>query len=607
MKKAQSNNLIIMFVSIVVIALLFIWIFGYQKGSLAKFFGIFKHSNNTIEGFDQDKKCDVETNNYRYVMKPILSDTENIIYYETCDFNDLQKSYEGILNGTINNITDSTGTEVTIDKSNIKVEVYNNDNNADLLLSIDFNDIANEPSNIYSLYYISTNIMKENENEIKKMVKAILDSNDINYNTINVYHNKPSGFTNIEKFNDQTIFNIFIKYNDWEVSGSYNAQILFNTNITNEVLTSIFNIVTAYLFELDNTIINIRTTNLFDSATSSNIEYTPTNIPKSVSDLVNAATVTNIENIIAGITTTTAASEGTTTTSATASSGGTTTTSAVASGGTTTTSADASGGTTTTAAASSGGTTTTSAVASGGTTTTAAASSGGTTTTSAVASEGTTTTASGGTTTTTTVASGGTTTTDPGDATTEAERQQEILDQLAQLYNNDSELSQEMIDAVKTLPPNRRETICRDYCNYMTTTNTDFCDSVECENDSPYSIQSQLAAATDSRYDYAQADGIYSLLDPKNGSLEDYLQSGIYKHMFEDGSDQRIPHFVNQMPNRASSTNIIQKDTEGVSNIFAPNIFVMPKRNGEGYASYIANDPNDPSYRDFINNLVSNY
>ena len=200
-----------------------------------------------------------------------------------------------------------------------------------------------------------------------------------------------------------------------------------------------------------------------------------------------------------------------------------------------------------------------------------------------------------------------TTTTIPDDPTTEAERQQEILDQLAQLYNNDSELSQEMMDAVKTLPLNRRESICRDYCNYITTTNTNFCESVECSNNKPNSIQNQMLNDKYSTTEYAEVNSVYSLLDPKDGTFEDYLQSGIYKHMFEDGNDQRIPHFVNHKPSRARSTNIIQKDTEGVSNIFAPNIYLLPKRNGSGYASYIANDPNDPAYRDFINNLVSNY
>ena len=160
MKKAQSNNLIIMFISIVVIALLFMWIFGYQQGSLNNFFGIFNHGNTT-EGFEQNKKCDVETNDYRYVMKPIISDDENVVYYETCDFNDLQTSYEGILNRTITTITINGDSVVTLDTSNLKIDVYENKVNGELLKSINFNEIENESGGIFSLYYIGENNVSE--------------------------------------------------------------------------------------------------------------------------------------------------------------------------------------------------------------------------------------------------------------------------------------------------------------------------------------------------------------------------------------------------------------------------------------------------------------
>jgi hypothetical protein len=587
MKKAQSNNLIIMFVSIVVIALLFIWIFGYQQGSLAKFFGLFKPSNTIVETF-------LDTETYISNVLNVMLESVKSVYYiqnynvkevieiETKPFTvHLTKNTELKKHKVLTNIDTKNENKVLIIiflKNISKQKTYRAN------IVIEFNKAYKMPLSDYKTLLYG--------NIIAKIIKYLLS---VEYVASNEY----------------VIDNETVDITD----------ILNSANIDSEKLKQLSTITTQPV-TTETTITTLPVPNIIDETTTT-----------------EATTTTTVAS--GGTTTTTTASGGTTTT--TAASGGTTTTIA-ASGGTTTTEA------TTTTTASSVGTTTTIA-ASGGTTTTEAtttttASSVGTTTTTLPTStmidettttlpvpnivDETTTTTTLPTstmideTTTTTLPTSTmidettttlpvpnivdeTTTTIPDDPTTEAERQQEILDQLAQLYNNDSELSQEMMDAVKTLPPNRREAICRDYCNFITTTNTGFCETVECSNANEYSIQSQIINEELPNNEYAPASGLYSLLDSGDGTLEDYLQSGIYKHMFEDGNDQRIPHFVNHKPNRASSTNIIQKDTEGVSNIFAPNIYIIPKRNGGGYSSYIANDPNDPSYRDFINNLVSNY
>jgi hypothetical protein len=606
MPKAQRNNLTILFISIVVIALLFMYIFGYQEGSLAKFFGFFKYDsgeNNNLEGFQQDKKCNVESNNYRYVMKPITSESEGVVYYETCDFKDFQSSYEGILGGSITKITDTNGNEVTLNKGNIKIEVYENKENGNLLKSIDFNDIENEQGGIISLFYISTNVMRARENEIKNKINAILDENEIVYNSLNVFFNKPTS----SNFADVSNLEIIIKYENWENDGTYTAQITFSPNITIEDAKNIFNKVSAYLFRVDNEIVNISTTSVTDTDGSFGIDYTAASVPSAVSNLVVSNTLTQITNVINSVstttTTTTTGSENIVTGTETATSGSTTTTTGSGSENVVTGSETATSGSTTTTG-SENVVTGTETATSGSTTTTG--SENVVTGTETATSGSTTTTGSGSVISTTSTGTIPTTNNVPME-TEEAERQQEILDRLAQLYNNDSELSQEMIETVKTLPPQKRESICRDYCNYITATNAGFCEAVECANNDEYSIQSQIVDGELPDTGYAAANGIYSLLDADKGTMEDYLQSGSYKYMFEDGYDQRIPHFVNRRPNRASTTNIIQKDTEGVSNIFAPNIFVLPKKNGNGYASYMMNDPNDPSYMNFINSLVEQY
>jgi hypothetical protein len=263
----------------------------------------------------------------------------------------------------------------------------------------------------------------------------------------------------------------------------------------------------------------------------------------------------------------------------------------------------------------------TSTTASGATSTTA---SGATSTT---ASGATSTTVSGATSTT---ASGATSTTSSamptlapteatvqtstasGSDTEDIEYQQQILNRLAELYNGESELSQELKDAVKILPMNIRNNICRDYCSTISNTNSQFCSDTGCsttgignEIDGVNSVTGSGNPETD--LGYSSVSDPYSLLDMEGGSMSDYLSTGIYRNMFEQGELQNLG-----LPERKrasgkfSQTNIIQKDTEGVSNIFAPNIYILPKKDGS-YASYVAQDPNDPSYRQFVNDLVNNY
>jgi hypothetical protein len=200
----------------------------------------------------------------------------------------------------------------------------------------------------------------------------------------------------------------------------------------------------------------------------------------------------------------------------------------------------------------------------------------------------------------------------PNPETETEEFQREVLNRLSELYNDNSELFPELREAVRKLPLNIRNNICRDYCSVSTTNNAKFCNDVGCSGMSGLSNDALglLNSLTNDRsLDYANVNDAYSLLDMDNGTMSRYLSTGMYRNMFDDGNMQSmcIPDSRRIQPkSKFAQTNIIQKDTDGVSNIFAPNIYVLPKRDGS-YATYMANDPNDPAYRDFINNLITNY
>lgn len=200
----------------------------------------------------------------------------------------------------------------------------------------------------------------------------------------------------------------------------------------------------------------------------------------------------------------------------------------------------------------------------------------------------------------------------PNPETETVEFQREVLNRLSELYNDNSELFPELREAVRKLPLNIRNNICRDYCSVSTTNNAKFCNDVGCSGMSGLSNDAlglMDSLTNDRSLDYSNVNDAYSLLDMDNGTMSRYLSTGMYRNMFNDGNMQSmcIPDSRRIQPkSKFAQTNIIQKDTDGVSNIFAPNIYVLPKRDGS-YATYMANDPNDPAYRDFINNLITNY
>ena len=190
--------------------------------------------------------------------------------------------------------------------------------------------------------------------------------------------------------------------------------------------------------------------------------------------------------------------------------------------------------------------------------------------------------------------------------TEENTRQHAIMRQISTLYD-EGELSQELQDDIKTLSRENRRLICRYYCNYSSDDNKDFCESVNCIA-SNYSVPSQLIGDSGSALGFSPVNNPFSLLDGEIGTMSEYLQSGPYSRMFENGDNMSIPRVENNgNRNKLSTTNIIQKDTEGVSNIFAPNIYILPKKTGQGYMSYMSNDPNSPEYRNFLNNLQNIY
>lgn len=228
------------------------------------------------------------------------------------------------------------------------------------------------------------------------------------------------------------------------------------------------------------------------------------------------------------------------------------------------------------------------------TTTTAAA--GGTTTTTT-----TTTAAAGGTTTTTTAAAGGSTETSTtvniALDTTYQELYNLLRSKLGVLYDGkEGDLSADLIKLIQTMGPVERASLCQVYCNLKQEC-SQLCKELKCPNCFiEDKADSEKGGQPDTTLGYAGINDAYMLLDYLKG---DYL--GINPNV---SSTQPINTGASQS---ARGPVINQKDTNGISNVFAPYIVMMPKRPGESYGSYLLNDPNDPAYRDFIDKLVNEY
>jgi hypothetical protein len=248
-----------------------------------------------------------------------------------------------------------------------------------------------------------------------------------------------------------------------------------------------------------------------------------------------------------------------------------------------------------------GSTTTTTTKPAAGTTTSTTAAAAGTTTSTTAAAAGTTTstTAAAGTTTSTTAAAAGTTTSaaDLALDTTYQELYNLLRSKLGVLYDGrEGDLSNDLIKLIQTMGPVERASLCQVYCNLKQEC-SQLCKELKCPNCFiTQRADSDAEGQPSTTLGFAGIHDAYTLLDYLKG---DYL--GI-KPNVESTSRGGVPYQTG-----ARGPVINQKDTNGISNIFAPYIVMMPKRASDSYGSYVLNDPNDPAYRDFIDKLVNNY
>jgi len=175
------------------------------------------------------------------------------------------------------------------------------------------------------------------------------------------------------------------------------------------------------------------------------------------------------------------------------------------------------------------------------------------------------------------------------------EMYQRVRDELAQLYNNSSgELSDFLKEALKSLTPSQRKGICQSYCTSFTPC-TELCKLTECTNCSGTAsgdIDMTGMGFPDTSLGYAGIDDQYSLLDNIN----------------DTATNLDVNVDLNNLANKKlMGPSIIQKDTNGISNIFAPYIIMTPKRQNETYGTYLLEDPNDPFQKRFIESVMANY
>lgn len=223
---------------------------------------------------------------------------------------------------------------------------------------------------------------------------------------------------------------------------------------------------------------------------------------------------------------------------------------------------------------------------------------------------GTTTQPAAGTTTTTQPVGSSTTTTQPvaGISTTGAPVNLALDTTYQELYNllrskfgilydgREGDLSNDLIKLIQTMGPVERASLCQVYCNLKQEC-SQLCKELKCPNCFiTQRADSDAEGQPATTLGFAGIHDAYTLLDYLKG---DYL--GIKPNV-----ESTLPPAGTPIQS-ARGPVINQKDTNGISNVFAPYIVMMPKRPGDSYGSYVLNDPNDPAYREFIDKLVNNY
>jgi len=175
------------------------------------------------------------------------------------------------------------------------------------------------------------------------------------------------------------------------------------------------------------------------------------------------------------------------------------------------------------------------------------------------------------------------------------EMYQRVRNEIAQLYNSASgELSDFLKEGLKSLTPSQRKSLCNCYCTSFTPC-TELCKLTECANctgDAIGDTDMSSMGLPNTTLGYAGIDDQYVLLD----NIDDNTAGLNVNANLENLGNKSLvgPH-------------IVQKDTNGISNIFAPYIIMTPKRKNETYGTYLLEDPNDPFQKRFLESVLANY
>jgi len=178
-----------------------------------------------------------------------------------------------------------------------------------------------------------------------------------------------------------------------------------------------------------------------------------------------------------------------------------------------------------------------------------------------------------------------------------------VYDKLAASYNfDDDEVPDDIKQAISQLPPSGKANLCARYCPLTMRCNAvcRLAGCLNCQVGTGFQAGSEELGAASTTLGYAGVDDDYNLL----GFLDDISQSKLLSGS-SSSAGQTSSNGKDQY--RHMGPMISQKDTSGVSNIFAPYIIMAPKKDGTEYGAYLLDDPNDPNYRQYIDDLVKSY
>jgi len=182
-----------------------------------------------------------------------------------------------------------------------------------------------------------------------------------------------------------------------------------------------------------------------------------------------------------------------------------------------------------------------------------------------------------------------------------------VYEKLSASYNlDDEDVPDDIKQAISQLPPSGKANICNRYCQLTTRCNgiCKLAGCLNCQIGTGSQAGSDVNGSADTSLGYAGIDDEYNLL----GFLDDISQSKLLSGGTSGGSVTGSGYSMDGTDQyKHMGPMISQKDTSGVSNIFAPYIIMTPKKDGSAYGAYLLDDPNDPNYRQYIDDLVKSY